>query len=549
MKRLLFACLAGWAILLAALTGAAAQSSAPASLDGVGGADLRVLQAALTLTGDYDGALDGAWGPQSRAALAAYVRREHGDSVARDTHLTALVRDFEREWRGSGWSIMFFPESGISAAQPVGLLYPDSDQPEHLTLRSRPDGLLIRWLHEPYGQTAAMHDWAQRNHRGDVRPFQVLGDQQMISKMELAGGERLYLRSEWVGRHYVTILVQAKRPHWGRLALVAASIRLGTQPDLTLSPDGPLAARLGPRGAPLGGAAAVRPLPRPEPAAPAEEVPPPEAPAPEAESPVAGDPVAEAPAEADADTPPEAEAETAPEPDAETADSTGPGGNPVVIEETPPEADAPAEITSSGTGFFVAPDAVVTAAHVVRGCLRVTLDDGTPLELIAEDPRRDLAVLRAETPSDSWLRLQVDGRPRLGQTVAAVGFPFYGLAGRDIVLTTGNISSILDAESAADRIMISAPVQPGNSGGPLLSAGGEVVGMVAARADDAFFLEATGTMPQDMNFAVRLAALRGFLEGAGVDLPGNGAEALPITEGLAEEAQAAIRPVLCYLPG
>jgi S1-C subfamily serine protease len=339
-----------------------------------------------------------------------------------------------------------------------------------------------------------MHDWATRNHRGPSRPTQILSDAQKLTSVELEGGTRLFLRSDCVNGQFATILVQGTPGQRGRYDLIVASLRAGRQPELVLSPEGRVAqiigrAALQPRG---------RPMPRPDP--------PPE--------------MAEA------------------EPDSGEADT---------VAEVIDEDDRP-PLVSSGTGFFVTADAMVTAAHVVRNCARVTLEDGTPVTLIAEDPRRDLAVLRVGAASPSWLRLQKDTLPRLGQTVAAVGFPFYGLAGEEIVLTTGNISSILDAEAAADRIMISAPVQPGNSGGPLLSAEGEVVGMVAARADDAFFLEMTGTMPQDMNFAIRLGALRAFLEGAGVELPEDGVLGMPITEGLAVDAQAAIRPVLCELP-
>jgi hypothetical protein len=590
MSRLIFACLTAFAVLVASFAGAAAQADDPVDLSGVSGADLRVLQAALILTEDYNGTLDGRWGPQSRAALAAYGLRVHGDGTPRASHLSTLVAGFEKERRDAGWTVQYFSDARLSLAQPLGILHPETSIDGHLTLRSRPAGLIIRRMHRPRPETESMHDWAQRNHRGPSRPTQVLGFDQMISSFELEGRTKLYLRSDLVGDGFASVLVQGEPPQRARFALVTASLRRGPQPDLVIAPDGALARLLGRAAQPSRPEPPkIRPLTRPEPTADISDAEP-GAPTEDAE---AGEETAAAAPEdigVEPDGTDAAETETVEDtgvaPDAtdgaggETAEDTtaapedigtGPDETDLAESETPdtpaPEDGAPPDaelaeggdavsegeedygpLTSSGTGFFVSPTAIVTAAHVVRGCVRVTLEGGTPLTLVAEDELRDLAVLEADEASAHWLGLQADSRPRLGQTVAAVGFPFYGLAGEEIVLTTGNISSILDAESAADRIMISAPVQPGNSGGPLLSAEGEVVGMVAARADDAFFLEMTGTMPQAMNFAVRLGALRTFLEDAGIALPSDGVGAMPIANGLGDAAQAAIRPVLCELP-
>jgi S1-C subfamily serine protease len=61
-------------------------------------------------------------------------------------------------------------------------------------------------------------------------------------------------------------------------------------------------------------------------------------------------------------------------------------------------------------------------------------------------------------------------------------------------------------------LQISAAVQPGNSGGPLLDAGGEVVGMVAAKLNALKFAKATGNIPENINFAIKTGTLRDFLD-------------------------------------
>jgi S1-C subfamily serine protease len=61
-------------------------------------------------------------------------------------------------------------------------------------------------------------------------------------------------------------------------------------------------------------------------------------------------------------------------------------------------------------------------------------------------------------------------------------------------------------------LQISAAVQPGNSGGPLLDSSGEIVGMVAAKLNALGVLRATGNIPENINFAIKTGALRDFLD-------------------------------------
>lgn len=79
------------------------------------------------------------------------------------------------------------------------------------------------------------------------------------------------------------------------------------------------------------------------------------------------------------------------------------------------------------------------------------------------------------------------------------------------MVTTGVISALEDIEHDDRNIQISAPIQPGNSGGPVLGQDGAVVGVVVSTLDAIKFANAMGELPQNVNFAVSLAAVRALL--------------------------------------
>ncbi len=217
----------------------------------------------------------------------------------------------------------------------------------------------------------------------------------------------------------------------------------------------------------------------------------------------------------------------------------------------PPRALPPAgPLLGTGTGFFVAPDVVVTAAHVVEQCRDVRLEDGSPLRLLAYDRALDLAALAASRPSGHWLPLGPPDGPRLGEPVLALGFPFFGLdmtANQGLSVTTGNVSSLPRVADARSRVQITTPVQPGNSGGPLLSDDGQVLGVVVSRANDLAVLEREGVIPQNMNQATSVSQLLPFLEAAGlaVDPPGT-APPRDLSQGIPDEVQEAVVLIGCH---
>jgi S1-C subfamily serine protease len=137
-----------------------------------------------------------------------------------------------------------------------------------------------------------------------------------------------------------------------------------------------------------------------------------------------------------------------------------------------------------GTGFLVSPRLVATVEHVVDGALTITLKrNGRVLgtgTVIGQDQARDLALVRSSRPIAGF-NFKLAGRsPRLGDGVAAIGFPL----GLPLTVTRGSVSG-LDRSipiGNVDRLKLvqtDAPVNPGNSGGPLLlTPGGSVVGLI-----------------------------------------------------------------------
>ena len=102
---------------------------------------------------------------------------------------------------------------------------------------------------------------------------------------------------------------------------------------------------------------------------------------------------------------------------------------------------------------------------------------------------------------------------QLGGTVATVGFPDIGLQGFAPKLAKGEIASQSTSTGDDPRyFQISAPVQPGNSGGALVDERGNVIGIVSAKLDAGAALAASGALPENVNYAVKSSLLLSFLE-------------------------------------
>lgn len=186
---------------------------------------------------------------------------------------------------------------------------------------------------------------------------------------------------------------------------------------------------------------------------------------------------------------------------------------------TPPQAGRGR--ASTGTGFVVARDRVLTNHHVIDGCnaINVRTADGRTLPATMParvDVQRDLALLAV--PNDPGPILPFRANPvRRGESVVTYGFPLAGLLAAGPTLTTGEVSALAGLANNEQHFQISAPVQQGNSGGPLLDRQGHVMGVIVSKLNAQRIAQRTGDIPQNVNFAVKGTEALGFLRRAGVE--------------------------------
>lgn len=202
---------------------------------------------------------------------------------------------------------------------------------------------------------------------------------------------------------------------------------------------------------------------------------------------------------------------------------------------------------SSGTGFFVNSEGwLATNAHVVEECRRIEVQGHGEVVEQHVDRQNDLAVLRVNVRGTvTTLPLRRSGA-RLGEDIVAFGFPLSGFLSDAVKVTTGNVNALVGVENDTRHLQISAPLQPGNSGGPVVDRSGAVVG-VAVAVLGANFTGMTGIVPQNVNFAIRTSILGSFLETRGIDYEEVVAgDAFPSTADLAESVERAVVQVLCH---
>jgi hypothetical protein len=180
------------------------------------------------------------------------------------------------------------------------------------------------------------------------------------------------------------------------------------------------------------------------------------------------------------------------------------------------EAGAQERPNSTGSGFLVGPTLVLTNHHVIAGCGRLEVRNERKQQarakLVADDPRRDLALL--SVPAGAGVPLVFrDGPPvERGEQVVTYGFPLAGLLSSGPTLTTGDVSALSGIRDNPLHLQISAPVQPGNSGGPLLDRNGHVIGVVVSKLNALRVARMTGgDVPQNVNFAIKGSEAVAFL--------------------------------------
>ena len=184
-----------------------------------------------------------------------------------------------------------------------------------------------------------------------------------------------------------------------------------------------------------------------------------------------------------------------------------------------------AQAQTSGSGFFIAPSGLlVTNFHVVKDAVSVEIVDATgtrhDAKVLRVDRANDIALLQTSQRGTAFLSVAPSSAIRRGEKVYALGFPQTSIQGVEPKLTDGVISSLSGLRDEPTTFQITNAIQPGSSGGPLINDEGAVVGVVVSMLNAASVLKTTGSLPQNVNYAVKsnyLLELVGSI--GGIQLP------------------------------
>ncbi len=216
-----------------------------------------------------------------------------------------------------------------------------------------------------------------------------------------------------------------------------------------------------------------------------------------------------------------------------------------------PYAPGAGEPWADGTAFAVASDGyAMTNHHVVEGCGRLEAIVGkrrvSEVRVLAIDVNLDLALVKLNHQFDTIAPFRDDPPVRLGEPVMVAGFPMRHVVSTSFTVTTGVISAMAGIDDYPGELQISAPVQPGNSGGPLLDRAGNVIGIVSAQLNDWYAVDAVDAVPQNINFAVNGMVVQKFLDQNQVSFISRSSDQLKATDAIAEDAQGFTLVIECF---
>lgn len=214
---------------------------------------------------------------------------------------------------------------------------------------------------------------------------------------------------------------------------------------------------------------------------------------------------------------------------------------------SPPEKDFRQSV---GTAFFISPTHAVTAEHVVRDCADLKDEMGETFWFIDADEDADVAIVGSSRPSGQWLRLAPFDSVRLGDAVRTIGYPSYGRIGTAQKFSSGHVAAVRGIDDRKDQITITVPVNPGNSGGPLLNEADAVVGVVTGTFGqwrEGVDGEAEFLPDQSLNAAASWSALFDLLarSGAAYELSDQASRAQYLID---ESITGAVFPLFCARP-
>lgn len=173
----------------------------------------------------------------------------------------------------------------------------------------------------------------------------------------------------------------------------------------------------------------------------------------------------------------------------------------------------------TGTGYAIGNGYIVTNNHVADGAKSITIkgvkgdmNKGYDAEVVATDKTNDIAILKINDSRFNGFGVIpycVSARMAdVGEDIFVLGYPLTQALGNEIKLTNGIISSRTGYQGDVATYQMSAPVQPGNSGGPMFDSKGNVVGIVVAGVPGA----------ENVGYAIKISYLKNLIESAGLNI-------------------------------
>ena len=176
------------------------------------------------------------------------------------------------------------------------------------------------------------------------------------------------------------------------------------------------------------------------------------------------------------------------------------------------------EVEGSGTGFVVAANGyIATCAHVVDGARRIEVTVGSKMyeaKVVVSKPGLDLAIIKIDADNLKVSHLGNSDNVQLTQKVRAFGFPLSSMLGTGLKSAAGEVGGVVMHPKHGKQIQTDAPVNPGNSGGPMVNENGQVIGVVSSKIAARF--------ASSVGFAVPVNEVKKLMTEQGIRVPGAG---------------------------
>lgn len=169
---------------------------------------------------------------------------------------------------------------------------------------------------------------------------------------------------------------------------------------------------------------------------------------------------------------------------------------------------------TTGTGFIFTGHHILTNHHVIKNCKKILINSGSESETAMVEKsnlEEDIAILYTMKSWNSISEFSPNDS-QLGQEVIVAGYPLRGLLSDDMNIVSGEISSLSGLQNDRSKFQITAPIQQGNSGGPMLDRNGNIIGMVVSKLNVIQVAKHTGDIPQNISFAIKGKVIKRFLK-------------------------------------